>query len=376
MAWKLLALVENPEGACCRYRVRPYGPALAELGIQLEIAGLERSLWRRLGQLRRAGHADGVLLQRKLLPIWQLGLLRYQAKKLIYDVDDALFQRDSYHPKGPRSWQRELAFWATVRAADVVLAGNEFLAQRVAQSIGNQRVYRVPTCVDCRRYRLAEHRLAGPGVKLVWIGQARNLPSLGYMEAHLAEAARRVPGLSLRIICNQFPHLEGIQVLPYRWSVETETLGLAEVDIGVCWLPADTWSQGKCGLKVLQYMAAGLPVVANPVGIHRELIRDGETGFLAETPAAWAEAIARLAWDPGLRRNMGRQARRLVEEEYDLARWGPRWAELVSSLIRTGTIGQQGSEMGRKGPHFGGPGGQGPNGERRTAKGKRGVADF
>ncbi len=331
---KLLALVENLEDACCRYRVRPFGPALAELGIQLEITALARPTWRRIGQLLQTGQVQGVLLQRKLLPFWQLVLLRRRAKKLIYDLDDALFQRDSYHPKGPSSWQRRFAFWATAWASDAVLVGNHFLWQRVAKAIGPQRVYCVPTCVDCRRYPLAEHRQAGPGVKLVWIGQARNLPSLNAIQEHLAEAAHRVAGLSLRVICNQFPHLEGVRVLPYRWSEQTETFALAEADIGICWLPPDTWSLGKCGLKVLQYMAAGLPVVANPVGIHRELIQHGKTGFLAETPSEWAWAIQKLANYPKLRRRMGRTARSRVEQEYDLTRWAPRWTQIVAGLLR------------------------------------------
>ncbi|MCS7304288.1 MAG: glycosyltransferase family 4 protein [Thermoguttaceae bacterium] len=330
---KLLALVENLEDPCCRYRVRPFGPALAELGIRLEIAQLCRSPWGRLRQLRHAGRVDGVLLQRKLLPFWQLMLLRRWARKLIYDLDDALFQRDSYHPKGPHSWQRAFAFCATVRASDAVLAGNRYLAERVARSIGPERVYRVPTCVDCQRYPLAEHRQAGAGVKLVWIGQPSNLPSLFCIQAHLAEAARRVAGLSLRIICNRFPHLEGIRVLPYRWSEELEPVALAEADIGICWLPPDTWSLGKCGLKVLQSMAAGLPVVANPFGIHRELVHHGKTGFLAETPQQWAEAIEQLVWNPALRRAVGHQARTLVEEQYNVARWAPRWAKIVAGIL-------------------------------------------
>jgi glycosyltransferase involved in cell wall biosynthesis len=331
---KLLALVENPEGACCRYRVRPFGPALEQLGIQMEIAGLAKSPWRRVRQLLQAGRADGVLLQRKLLPIWQLLLLRWRAGRLMYDVDDALFQRDSYHPKGAESWQRAFGFWAAVYAADAVLAGNPFLADRVARYIGPQRVYRVPTCVDSRRYPIAQHQRAGAEIMLVWIGQARNLPSLQYVQPALAEAARRIPGLSVRVICDQFPRLEGIQVLPYPWSAETETLALAEADIGICWLPPDTWSLGKCGLKVLQYMAAGLPVVANPVGIHQKLIQHGKTGFLAEGPAEWAEAIGRLASDPALRHRMGQQARAIVEREYDQQQWASRWARIVAGVLR------------------------------------------
>src|SRR5205807_6528705 len=136
---------------------------------------------------------------------------------------------------------------------------------------------------------------------------------LNFAEPMLAAAATALPGLELRVICNRFPQLEGIRVVPRQWSMATEAAEVADADIGVSWLPDDPWSLGKCGLKVLQYMAAGLPVVANPVGVQAEIVRDGDTGFLAETPAQWVEAIGRLAGDPHLRVRMGRAARQRVE---------------------------------------------------------------
>ena len=75
--------------------------------------------------------------------------------------------------------------------------------------------------------------------------------------------------------------------------------------MGISWVPDDDWSRGKCGLKVLQYMAAGLPVVANSVGVHRHMIRHGETGFLAESESDWIDAVRNLARQPELRRMMG-----------------------------------------------------------------------
>jgi glycosyltransferase involved in cell wall biosynthesis len=95
---------------------------------------------------------------------------------------------------------------------------------------------------------------------------------------------------------------------------------------------------GKCGLKVLQYMAAGLPVVANPVGVHREMIVHGETGFLAETPGEWAEAVSLLANNPGLRARFGAAGRKLVESRYSTAAWGSRFAEILRDLIRDSSI--------------------------------------
>ena len=80
----------------------------------------------------------------------------------------------------------------------------------------------------------------------------------------------------------------------------------------------DDWSRGKCALKVLQYMAAGLPVVSSQAGANAEVVVEGETGFLAATPQAWAEGIARLAHDAGLRRRMGEAGRRVVAADYSL----------------------------------------------------------
>ena len=80
-------------------------------------------------------------------------------------------------------------------------------------------------------------------------------------------------------------------------------------------------------------MAAGLPVVANSVGVHRKMIVHGESGFLADTPDEWAEAVSRLAEDPSLRHRMGAAARRRVETDYNVRRWGPKVAKLLRQLV-------------------------------------------
>ena len=112
----------------------------------------------------------------------------------------------------------------------------------------------------------------------------------------------------------------------------------AAADIGISWLPNDLWSRGKCGLKVLQYMAAGLPVVANPVGVQGDMVRHGETGFLANTDEEWLEAIGRLARDPVLRQCMGRAGRRRVEAHFSVGTGFASWLSLLGRLAQHGDV--------------------------------------
>ena len=369
---KLLALAEGADHVCFRYRLAAFRPALARAGWRLECVPLAKGSFARCRQLYRASEADAVVLQRKLLPMWQLRVLRKRARRLIFDFDDAVFHRDSYHPKGTKSWQRMASFWATVYAADAVWAGNDFLRGQAAALTEAERVHTLPTCVDPLRYPLARH---GPSerLRLVWIGQRSTVPSLQAAEQHLAAAAARlrdesvgnglraVPGdavdvappkggtprrvfptdvvpktdaLELRVVSDVFPRLAGMHVIERPWSEAGEAAELAAADVGVSWLPDDDWSRGKCGLKVLQYMAAGLPVVANRVGVHSAIIVDGQTGYLADTPHEWARAMARLAGDAPLRAAMGAAARRRVEERYSVAAWQDRLVGLLDRVTR------------------------------------------
>jgi hypothetical protein len=329
---RLLALTESPDFVCYRYRWAAFRDALAERGWQVDDLPLARTAVGFLRQLPRIAAADVVVLQRRLLGWWKRRLLRAAAKVLIYDFDDAMFCRDSNRRKPPESRHRRRQFRDTVRMADACLAGNEYLRQQAAACAAPGRVHRFPTCVAPRRYPVAEHGSEGRPVQLVWIGSRATLPALVDAQAGLRAAAACLPELELKIICDVFPRLDGVRIVPTAWSAATEAREIAAAQIGIAWMPDHPWSLGKCGLKVLQYMAAGLPVVANPVGVHRELIVQGRTGFLAATPDEWREAIRTLARSPELRRRMGRAARERVVAHYSVDHWGPRLAAVLDAL--------------------------------------------
>jgi glycosyltransferase involved in cell wall biosynthesis len=344
---QVTALVEGIDHVCCRYRLAAFRSALRQAGHELELCPLPAKPWQWLQRMRALGSADAVILQRRLLPPWQLALLRRAARFLIFDFDDAIFGRDSYAARGFHSRRRQRRFVATIRSADAVTAGNAFLQAEAARWRTPQRVYQLPTCVDATRYPLAAHRHSNAGVQsrdlrfamtgptevhLVWIGSGSTLRGLERAQRLFEHVGRQCPGLSLNLVCDRSLSLACLPVRHVPWSAEREPKALAEADIGISWVPDDPWSRGKCGLKILQYMAAGLPVVANPVGVQAELVVPDVTGFLAETPTQWADAIALLANDPILRRRLGAAGRRRVEAEYSLVRGTGRWLDVLAGV--------------------------------------------
>jgi glycosyltransferase involved in cell wall biosynthesis len=328
---EVLALIESADHVCYRYRLNALAWALAQEGLLLEALPIQRG-WRRISSLLAGRGAKIVVLQRKLLPAWQLAILRRNAQCLVYDIDDAVFRRPTFTRPKQRSHARLTRFRGIVRAADAVLAGNDYLAQFASAYTEPGRVHFVPTCVEPSWYPLASHRRIDSWARLAWIGQRSMLPSLNAMQDHLAAIGRRLPDVSLRVICDVLPQVSGLQVELRPWSSSTEAAELADADIGVSWLCDDLWGQGKCGLKILQYMAAGLPVVANSVGVHRKMIVHGQSGFLVDTPDDWAESVARLAANPSLRHRMGAAARLTVENDYNVRCWGPKVARLLRQL--------------------------------------------
>jgi glycosyltransferase involved in cell wall biosynthesis len=329
---RLVALVEHPDHVCCRYRIAAFRPFLERAGHHLDIRPFPQSWWSWFSLNHLLGQTDAVILQRRLLPAWQVRLLRRASPRLIFDFDDAVFLRDSYAVKGMHSGWRARRFANVMRQADYVSAGNRFLQGQAAYSAREERIHVIPTCIDPAKYPVAHQERAGKEVQVVWIGSSSTLQGLEAIRVVLEEIGTCWPGVNLKLICDRFIEFENLPVTRCPWSDATEVDHLASADIGISWLPDDLWSRGKCGLKVLQYMAAGLPVVANPVGVQAEMIVHGETGYLARTATEWSTAIGRLAHDPALRARMGKAGRAKVETEFSVGAGATRWLALLRRL--------------------------------------------
>ena len=264
------------------------------------------------------------------LPSWiELALLPKNIP-LVVDYDDAVFHRYDQHRL---SFLRKLLgqkIDAVMRRADIVTVGNDYLAERAKQA-GAQRVERLPTVVDAKRYAVVNKEEALP-VIIGWIGQ----PSTAGYLAQLAPVLKKIIAKhSVRVVAigpkpTQFQQLP-IEVKP--WAEETEAADIAQFDIGIMPVSDDLWEKGKCGYKLIQYMACGKPVVATPVGVNREIVRQGVNGFLANTEAEWFEALDALCVDAVLRKRMGDEGRKIMEQNYSLQVAAPRLAELLRSAV-------------------------------------------
>jgi glycosyltransferase involved in cell wall biosynthesis len=328
----VVALVESEDHVCCRYRVAAFRASFEAAGHRLEIQSLPSTALGRLRLGRDLTGADAVIVQRKLLPRWAVGLLRRRMRRLIFDFDDAVWLRDSYSPRGFDDPKRARRFRAIISASDLVVAGNEFLASEAATYTARERIITIPTCVEPARYPVRTHS-DRVGLQLVWIGSQSTLRGLERFTSALSAIGRALPGTRLKLVCDRFLSIPGLPVDECLWSESTEAAEIAAADVGISWVPDDPWSRGKCGLKVLQYQAAGLPVIANPVGVHVEMVRASETGFPATTTEEWVAAARRLA-DAALRQRLGMAGRRQVEERFSVEAGARRWLLALEQLAQ------------------------------------------
>jgi len=254
---------------------------------------------------------------------------------IVSDYDDAVFHRYDMHRLVPvrrilgRKIDRVMAGSARV------LAGNAYLAAR-ARAAGASTVDIVPTVVDVTQYRLAPPVSAPHTPRIGWIGTPSTWQEfLVPMLPMLHDIARQ--GSARLLVVGAGQDGSGMELTDHRpWSEETEVAQIQEMDIGIMPLTDTPWAQGKCGYKLIQYMACGLPVIASPVGVNREIVSHGVNGYLARTEQEWRDALTRLLGDRDLRATMGAAGRKTVEERYSLQVWGPRVADLLFSVAAGG----------------------------------------
>ena len=356
---RVLALVPYPLGTAPgqRYRIEQWAPYLRDEGIELHFvpfagAALARTLYEPGRHLKKAAqmtqawiagieHAwraaafDAVYLYREASLVGPALLERLIARRnsrIVYDFDDAIWQpyvspRNRYfsYLKAPDKTR------TLCRLAESVVVGNEHLAQFARRY--NPSVTIIPSTVSLREYRPAPGGTR-PNIPVVgWTGSHSSIQYLRIVEGALRRLASR-RRYRLRVIGVEGYSIPGVDVECRPWSASTEVEDLWPLDVGIMPLTEDPWTVGKCAMKVIQYLGVGVPAVVSPVGMNRDVIEQGVTGFHARSEDEWVETLERCLDDEALRRRMGEAGRAVVEARYSAEVQAPRLAMILRAPNR------------------------------------------
>ncbi len=348
---RVLALTRySSQGSNSRVRFYQYLPYLGSKGIEVTLAPLLdnvnvqrlyngqrvelfRVLWayfRRVLWLSRARSFDLIWLEKEMipwLPVWWEQILSRLHIPYVVDYNDAVFHRHYMHANPSIRAFLGKSIDSLMHQATTVVVGNDYLAEH-ARRAGARQVEYLPSAVDIQRYSIREH--LGAQFRIGWIGSPITAPYVGLVKDALEEVSRKIKcRLVLIGAGNQdpLPNMEK-EILP--WSEETEVANIRSFDVGIMPLPDGPFERGKCGYKLVQYMACGLPVIASPVGVNTILVDQGKTGFLTSSTSEWVQALVMLSQNSMMRSEFGKAGRKKVEKEYCLQVTAPRLFKILS----------------------------------------------
>ncbi|HEY3027236.1 MAG TPA: glycosyltransferase family 4 protein [Pyrinomonadaceae bacterium] len=329
---KVTALTASKVDPSSRFRIRQFIEPLKNLGINLDEHRplINRYRIEPLPLLAMALRIPGLLASRFSDVTW-LGrelvsgrstLERFAGKKRVFDVDDAIWLPYK------TDFSAQIA-----RQCDGVIAGNRFLAEHYERA--GAKVWLVPTSVDTEVWMPAD-RQAGKPWTIGWIGSRSNLKFLYDIEEPLAQFLNEHSETRLLIVCDRRPSFEKIpddKWVFQQWSIEIEVGMVQQMDVGLMPLDDSEMSRGKCGFKMLSYMAVGLPVIVTPVGVNQEILGHDEVGFAASAANDWYAALERLFTESDLGRELGEAGRGVVEEHYSVTANAPKLAKIFREVV-------------------------------------------
>lgn len=341
-------------GASSRVRCLQYLPFLKEQGFEVTVvpllsnhylrqlyetksrslSQLLRAYLRRFRQLFAIRQYDLVWMEKELFPMLPAWAERFLLRKpYVVDYDDATFHFYDQHSKGlvRRLLGRKID--VVMQRAALVIAGNEYLADR-AKNAGAKRVEIIPTVIDLEKYpEQKPSPQKNHPFTIGWIGSPATAKYLHLVQSALAEFCSENPETKIVLIGAGDIDLDGLPIEVKEWTESTEVIDIQGIDVGIMPLPDNHWERGKCGYKLIQYMACRKPVVASPVGVNRDIVQEGVNGFLAESDDEWVSALKKLMNDLSLRQKMGAASRKIVEEHYCLQVTAPKLSSLLHSVV-------------------------------------------
>jgi len=289
-------------------------------GLLTKSMGLVMGFLRRFGTIFSLNKFDYVFVLREVTPlgppIFEWIYAKVFKKKVIYDFDDAIWVEQA---QGANAWVRPLkAFWkvsSICKWSYKISAGNQYLYNYAIQY--NTNVIINPTCVDTANKHNVIRGQNSKRVVIGWTGSFSQLVCLEEVIDVLKKLDKKYD-FEFVLIANRNPELALKNYTFLSWNEASEIEDLSKIDVGIMPLPDNELNRGKCGFKLIQYMALAIPVVASPVEVNAVIVDDGINGFLCKTELEWYTALETLILDVKLRREMGINGRKKIVDNYSL----------------------------------------------------------
>jgi glycosyltransferase involved in cell wall biosynthesis len=285
-----------------------------------KITGILKGFFLRMLQLPQLLSFDFVFIHRESSPLgpplFEWIIAKLFKKKIIYDFDDAIWKNQSGNNPVLIRWIKNpskvnlLMKWSYK-----VSGGNQYLCD-YAKKFSKNVVYN-PTTIDTENYHNKIKNQYTGKLIIGWTGSHSTLTYL-YPIIPIIEKLQRKYDFEFMVICNRKPKTELKSMLFIPWNKNSEINDLLQFDIGLMPLQEDEWTLGKCGFKALQYMALGIPVLLSPIGVNKEIVTDGKDGYWCENEESWINHLSILIESEATRVEMGKRARKTVEDRYSV----------------------------------------------------------
>lgn len=326
---KVLFIYQDDSLPSSRIRVLNILPEIQNFDILPTAVRYPKTLFEKLKILKKAREFDTIYLQKKLPTPYETILYRKNARKLVFDFDDAIYYKDDSH-KSFESKTRYLKFKYLLQNVDYVVAGNRILADYAGKF--HKNVVVIPSAVETRNIPVKDYSNITDKTVIGWVGGKGNLRHLEMLLPVLQRLSKDYK-IQLNIVSNDTISAPGVDICSIPWSLETQEKEIALFDIGIMPLPNNKWTEGKCGYKALQYMAAAVPPVCSDVGINREIVENGKEGFVVTSQEDFYKSLCDLITNKGLRKEMGCNARVKAEKQFSIHVVAKKLADFLHCLI-------------------------------------------
>jgi glycosyltransferase involved in cell wall biosynthesis len=355
-------IIANQEPDCApnqRFRFEQYLSFLKEHGYLCEVSPLlscdearllydkghyfrkamliRRSYLQRKKDLKRMSDYDFVYISREALMTGSFFFekkLSQLKKPFIFDFDDAIWKIDVSPANRHFSWLKNPAKTSgIIKLADIVIAGNKYLADYARQF--NQNTIVIPTTVETGRFKKTHSRNPSEKIIIGWSGSNTTIAHLKTILPVLKIIKDKYGDkVDFKVIGDEKFSCLSPGIKGERWTSADEVTKMNEFDIGIMPLPDNEWTKGKCGLKGLTYMACEIPSVMSPVGVNNEIIRHGKNGFLAASDEEWIEVLGSLIESPELRENIGKAGRQTVIDNYSVESNKQKYLDCFGEILK------------------------------------------